>query len=69
MRNALVFHGTLICAVSVLTLGLKGEQTRRERDEIEAKRAGDPTPVEPPSRGVVEEPKESEAQAVIVSGV
>ncbi|KAF9784690.1 major facilitator superfamily domain-containing protein [Thelephora terrestris] len=60
MRNALIFHGTIICVVSLLTFGLKGEQTRRERDEIEAKRGGDPTSPEPPSRTVVEELEKSE---------
>ena len=39
MRKALVFHGGIICVVSVLIFGLKGKQTRRERDETEARRA------------------------------
>ena len=36
MRNALIFQGTMVCAVSVLVFGLKGRQSRRERDEVEA---------------------------------
>lgn len=59
MRTALIFHGTIICVVSVLVFGLKGEQTRRDRDEIEARRAGDPSSVDPASPIVVEESKES----------
>ena len=59
MRNALIFHGVVVCVISVLVFGLKGKQTRRERDEIEARRAGDPTPVELSSRSGVEESKES----------
>ena len=39
MHKALVFHGAIICVVSVLIFGLEGKQTRRERDEIEARRA------------------------------
>lgn len=40
MRNALIFHATVICVVSVLVFALKGRQTRRERDEVEAERTG-----------------------------
>lgn len=58
MRNALIFNGVLVSAVSVLVLGLKGKQTRRERDEIEAKRAEDPGAVELSSRSGVEQSKE-----------
>ena len=36
MRNALIFQGAMVCAVSVLVFGLKGRQSRRERDEAEA---------------------------------
>lgn len=36
MRKSLIFHGVTICGISVLTFGLKGKQTRRERDEKEA---------------------------------
>ena len=40
MRNALIFHAAIICVVSLLILALKGKQNRRERDEMEATRAG-----------------------------
>lgn len=59
MRNALIFNSTIICVVSVLVFGLKGKQTRRERDEIEAGRAGVQTAVGPSSRDGVEDSKES----------
>lgn len=59
MRNALIFNGTVICVVSVLIFGLKGKQTRRERDEIEARRAEGPTAVELSSYGGVEESKDA----------
>jgi len=59
MRNALIFNGTFVCVVSALVIGLKGKQTRRERDEIESRRAGDTTTTETSSRGGVEESKES----------
>ena len=36
MRNALIFQDVLICAVSLLVFVLKGGQTRRERDEMDA---------------------------------
>ena len=36
MRNALIFHAAIICVVSLLNIGLKGKQSRRERDEMEA---------------------------------
>lgn len=39
MRKALIFHGSIICVVSVLIFVLQGKQTRRERDETEARRA------------------------------
>lgn len=38
MRNALIFHSTIISVVSLLVFALKGKQTRRERDEMEAGR-------------------------------
>ena len=38
MRNALIFHAVIICAISILVLALKGKQTRRERDEMAAGR-------------------------------
>jgi hypothetical protein len=59
MRNALIFHGTIICVVSVLVVALKGKQNRRERDEIEARRAEDPNSVELSSLDKVEEIKEA----------
>lgn len=61
MRNALIFHGTLVCVASVLVFGLRGKQTRRERDEIEAKRGEGPASnVELASRSVLEGSKELE---------
>lgn len=60
MRNALIFHATIICVVSVLVFGLKGKQTRRERDEIEARRAENP-PANLPLPGEVEKSKGSDA--------
>ena len=36
MRNAFIFQATIICVVSLLVFGLKGKQSRRERDEMEA---------------------------------
>ena len=39
MRKALIFHGVIICAVSLLVFALKGKQNRRERDEMEVGRA------------------------------
>lgn len=60
MRNALIFHGTLVCVASVLVFGLKGKQTRRERDEIEAKRGEGLANMELTSRSVLEESKEPE---------
>lgn len=51
MRNALIFHGTIICVVSVLVFGVNGKQMRRERDEMEARRAnGDQDTEELPSQ-------------------
>ena len=38
MRNALIFHSTIISVVSLLVFALEGKQTRRERDEMEAGR-------------------------------
>ena len=40
MRNALIFQSSIICVVSLSVIGLKGKQSRRERDEMEAERAG-----------------------------
>jgi hypothetical protein len=61
MHNALIFHGVIICAVSLLVIPLKGKQTRRERDEMEA--AGraelDPAIVELHTRHEVERSKEA----------
>ena len=59
MRNALILNGTIICVVSVPIFLLKGKQTRRERDEIEARRTVDPTVAGLSSRMVVEESKGS----------
>jgi len=39
MRNALIFRAVLIWVVSLLIVGLKGKQSRRERDGMEAGRA------------------------------
>jgi len=39
MRNALIFRAVLVWVVSLLAIGLKGKQSRRERDEMEAGRA------------------------------
>jgi hypothetical protein len=51
MRNALIFHAVIICATSVLVFALKGKQTRRERDEKEARLAeSDQTVVRTPTR-------------------
>ena len=36
MRNALIFRAVLVWVVSFLNIGLKGKQSRRERDEMEA---------------------------------
>jgi hypothetical protein len=38
MRNALIFNAVIICVVSLMIIPLKGKQTRRERDEMEAGR-------------------------------
>ena len=62
MHNALIFQGAIICTLSVPVFALKGSQTRRERDEMEAGRAElDPTSVG--SHGIhqdmVEESKEA----------
>ena len=62
MYNALIFQASIICALSVPVLALKGTQTRRERDEMEAGRAElDPTSVGPHGidQDVVEESKEA----------
>jgi len=52
MRNGLIFHATLICVVSVLIFGLRGKQSRRERDEMEAGRTE-------PDQSVVDIPEDS----------
>ena len=50
MHNALIFHGAIICALSLPVLALKGRQTRRERDEMETGHPElDPTGVVPPA--------------------
>jgi len=36
MRNAFIFRAVLVWVVSLLNIGLKGKQSRRERDEMEA---------------------------------
>ena len=38
MRNGLRFHAAILCVISVLVFALKGKQTRRERDVMEAGR-------------------------------
>lgn len=57
MRNALIFQAVIICVASLLVIGLKGKQNRRERDEMEAGRAelDQPNPELP----VVEQAKEA----------
>jgi len=58
MRNALIFHATIICVVSLLVFALKGKQARRERDEVEAGRAElDHSVVELSTRDEVEQPE------------
>ena len=58
MRKALIFHATIISVVSLLVFALKGKQTRRERDEMEAGRAElDQNVVELPTRDEVEQSK------------
>lgn len=37
MHKALVFQAAIVGVVSVTVIGLKGEQNRRVRDEMEAK--------------------------------
>lgn len=59
MRNALIFHGTIICVLSLPVFGLRGIQTRRVRDEMEAKRVEDQTVVGLSSRDEVKVPEES----------
>jgi len=58
MRNALIFHATIISVVSLLIFALKGKQARRERDEMEAGSAElDANVVELPTRDEVEQSK------------
>lgn len=33
MHHALIFQGALVCSIVFTILGLRGRQTRRERDE------------------------------------
>ena len=55
MRNALVFNAAIVWAVTLLNIGLKGKQNRRERDEMEARHMEQDQPVlELSSRGVTE---------------
>jgi len=50
MHKALIFHAVMVCALSLPVIGFKGKQNRRERDEIEAKRAEEvQTDLEPSS--------------------
>jgi len=60
MRNALIFHATIISVVSLLVFALKGKQTRRERDEMEAGRTElEQNVVELSPRDEVEQSKKS----------
>ena len=62
MHNALIFQGAIICALSLPILALKGRQTRRERDEMEASHPElDQTGVVQPEvrHDVAEQPKEA----------
>ena len=58
MRNALIFNTAIVWAVAFLNLGLKGKQSRRERDEMEARDVEQDKPVLELSSREVTEPTE-----------